>query len=421
MIVFICVSLLLRFLINLVKYIDIDNSYICVFKDTGIKIINNNIINSDNIIKYCLSNDYNENKVNENINMDKSKDENEKNKVSKNPDILESIGDKKTFIERTTENTSNEINHNKGKGKRSYELYDEETSIKKTNSKSVDESQTWNEKSKKCTENIYDKINEEPKQIDEHNYRNKADESEINYSKYEKSKCYNDYENQNEEYILQFKKPEIIEEEIKMFNKDINLIKEGKELNSHLPPSSQWMSTHVKKLSKIGYGHCFDNNETVKEGLDKAESHAEEELDSSQRELNHYKTTLEAEGSEIQTLDETETTVLIKTSKEQYDKIVSKYINPEANIEQKEGLDNCDKDKDESTINSSSLSLNSNKNFSNEISETSSKSTFSASSNNNSSENSVPTDTKAEDKKLTPGDYIDSLPQDMPGFFDEPD
>lgn len=213
----------------------------------------------------------------------------------------------------------------------------------------------------------------------------------------------------------------MIKQEIKKLSEDTSLIEKAKILDDKLPSSAQWMNDNILKLSSKGYADFFDkDNETVKEGLKKVEKYAKEELYSSETERSRCKDTINAEGSQVKSWDDT--SLWVKTSKEQYDSVINVNTYYEPDIEANIDLCDSDKDRNKNKNNTpSSPNEDLNRNYSTQSDIINKQDLSSNVSSPDPPENSGFTSIITENKKPTPGHYIDSLPQDMPGFMDEPD
>ena len=495
-------------------------------------ITNYNIVNSD-YINYCSSNDNEpgnskvnqanrEDKTNEIINMDKGKNENkiegpsqDQNKdkqISEGQNIIESKDNKKSTEEMPWKNPDNG-----SKGKRNHDSYDEQSPAEemnwettgndqtkdkgkgKRNYDSFDEEIKAKEESNKFKENEYDyrdqavghfdkpNISEESNKntVNKYDYRDKAEESDSSDSSQNESE-YSD-KSEDSKPISIIRRPDIIDDEIKNYNDDLELIEKAKNLDSKLPPSQQLMNDSVSKLSKTKYSDWFqENTNSVKESLENLERYVEDELYAAKLERASCTTIINAEGSVIKTWDGKN--MWVETTQEVRDSLVNNEDeNSEVDVyphvghthsdksenskgkpdessnennspKQKENEDNSPKKegpsednslkKNEGTNNSGFSSPNDDltKNSST-MSETPNKSILptNVSPSTGSSLNSDvsnPTNTanpadaadadttgtldatdatksKPENKKPTPGDFIDDLPQDMPSFSDD--
>jgi hypothetical protein len=487
MTVLIRIDILLGFLVNILNNLKNNDMYIYA-----------ELIDSNNVVMYSPLNDESgesssQSKDNKEKNiknddedtvMTESSNENEKFEAdTKEVDrVQHQDNNKETSVEEMKwENTNNnEVKEDKGKGKRNYV------------SESDSEPESDHDK-----QNISDNL----KKLRGDEYRHQSEEYESSdysnpdYSEDEQSD--NSKDNEDKEFTLILRRPEIIDNEIKDLTEDLKLIEKAKNLDSKLPSSAQWLNDNVSKLSSKGYRDYFDkNNGSVKEGLEKVEKHAKKELDSTEAERTRCKDTINAEGSEVKSWDED--TIWVKTSKEQFDIVMDSGINTdsEPDIQAKLTIWDSDEDenenqnekkneKNENEKNQNENQKNENENKKNQhneskneyssnekdtsvspslssnvtdtkdssiplsrytevtsktemapdVSKNSSSSidnvlpTTNPSSANSSqksqgkpdsSVNTTSTDTnRIEDKKLTPGDFIDDLPQDMPGFMDD--
>ena len=122
--------------------------------------------------------------------------------------------------------------------------------------------------------------------------------------------------NENENVFI-VRRPEVIEDEIKELNKDLNLINKAK--NSENNSDVDALGDSIAKLSMKGYKDFFDEeNNTIKEGLKKAEELTKESLAETEKERLDCKETMNAEGSQIKVWNDSE--LFVKTTKEFYDK-----------------------------------------------------------------------------------------------------
>ena len=477
MTVLIRIDILLGFLVNIFN--NLKNNDLYIYAEA---------IDSNNVVMYSPLNDQSgecssqskdkdnkdnkDNKKEENIKnndedtvMAESSNENENEKPeadNKEVDRIEHQGEnKETFVEEMKwENTNNnEMKEDKGKGKRNYE----------SESESDNDKQDISDNLKKLRGDEYRHQSEE---------YGSSDYSNPDYSEDEQSD--NSKDNEDKEFTLILRRPEVIDNEIKDLTEDIKLIEKAKKLDSKLPSNAQWLNDNVSKLSSKGYKDYFDkDNGSVKEGLEKVEKHAKKELDSTEIERTRCKDTINAEGSEVKSWDKD--TIWVKTSKEQYDIVMDSEINTDSEPDIQAKLTIWDSDENESDNENQHENKNENQNESkNEYSsnekntsvppsfssnvpvtknsstslsrdtEVTSKAEMAPDASKNSSSNidkvlpptntnpssanssqksqekpdssvkTTSTDTnKIEDKKLTPGDFIDDLPQDMPGFMDD--
>ena len=446
MIIFIRIDILLRFLIN-----NINNNIIDIYLNPCIEMIDNEIIDNEivdnKIYMYSPLNDENVN--NKDTIMTEPSNDNEKVEVdNKEINSNEHKNDNKINLTEKvkSENTiSNEIKEDKGKGKRNYE----------SDSDSDNDDKYVTDNSKKPRENQYRDKSE--------NYES-SDYSGSYYSEDEESNNSKNYDNKNEELTLIVRRPEIIDNEIKNLSEDLNLIEKAKRLDNKLPSDVQWLNDSVSKLSLKGYHDFFDKkNGNVKESLERVERYTKKELDMTEAERNRCKDTINASGSEVKSWDND--TLWLKISKKRYEAIMNQEENTdsEPDVQGNPYLsDSEDENKSENeptyiekdtsiySPNSSSVSPSHSSGvspyYSSSVSSPHSpnvSSPYSSGSSTHIKETSpeLPSDTnntskpevvndivsdssnnkKMEDKKLTPGDYIDNLPQDMPGFMDDID
>lgn len=398
MIVSICICLLLRFLIKILN--------------TNINVVFNNLYPLLMLFINFIENNVNTNNLYVSV-------------VLLDSDI------KQKYLDRFNDDESENDNfiykcktdeEYKGKNKRSYHSDDDE-----------------NEYSKKSRESSY-------------SYRDEYQEEES--SNYTESN--NSIEDEDDKNILILKRPEVIDTEIENIKENLNLIKNAKKLDDKLPSDKQWSNDNVLKLMNKGYTAFFDKSEeSVKEGLGKLEKEIRRELNSSEKEKTRCTSAINSEGNTVKSWDHN--SVWIKTSDEFFagfyknssdseeDTDVRASFKSKVNIsEYNTSLDSnsapSNKNKDSTEKNTNVLSSNVDvKNTSKSLTYVEEKQILSTNAEISSSKqagsiNTSPDDSlrkkdssvsinnfKVEDKKLTPGNYIDDLPQDMPGFMDDID